>query len=79
MRYRHTFVVDALPDAVAAFHTQSRGLKATTPRFMPMRLDCAPDQMGDGEEMESTMWPGWPLLFAYRGWRTRRLLARGGR
>ncbi|HSJ56262.1 MAG TPA: SRPBCC family protein [Anaerolineae bacterium] len=147
MKYRHTFVVDAPPQEVAAFHTRATSLQAITPPFVPMRLQSAPDEMDDGDEMEFTlwlgpvpvrwrariedsspggfvdrqvsgpfaawahrhtfvpldggatqvvdevdarlrrhllwgpaglaMWLGLPILFAYRGWRTRRLLGHG--
>jgi ligand-binding SRPBCC domain-containing protein len=58
MKYRHTFRVQApLPD-VAAFHTAATSLKAITPPLIPTQVHHAPEQMGDGDEMDFTMWTG---------------------
>jgi ligand-binding SRPBCC domain-containing protein len=143
MKYRHTFQVHAPLAKVAGFHASAASLKAITPPLLPMKLQHAPERMGDDEmgftmwvgplperwearvedvsptgfldrqvrgpfktwahrhtfirltkastevldEVEASlkphglwglvglaMWLGLPLLFAYRGWRTRRLL-----
>lgn len=58
MNYRHTFRLRAPLADVARFHTSASSLKAITPPFMPMQLHHAPPQMGDGDEMDFTMWLG---------------------
>lgn len=72
--YRHTFRVQAPQAEVAAFHAAASSLGAITPPLMPMQLHHAPERLGEGDEMRFTLWLGLPLLFAYRGWKTRRLL-----
>jgi hypothetical protein len=74
MKYRHIFQVKAPLAEVSAFYTAASSLKAITPPLIPMQLHHVPEQMGDGDEMDFTMWLGLPLLFAYRGWKTRQLL-----
>ena len=58
MKYRHTFRVRAPLAEVAAFHTAATSLKAITPPLIPMQVHHAPEQMGDGDEMDFTMWMG---------------------
>jgi ligand-binding SRPBCC domain-containing protein len=65
MKYRHTFRVDAAQADVAAFHTSASSLKAITPPLIPMQLHHAPQQMGDGDQMEFTMWMG-PLPLRWK-------------
>ncbi len=149
MIYRHVFCVRAPLAAVADFHRRSGSLSAITPPPIVMRVHRAPQVLGEGDEMDFTlwlgplpvrwvarieqiseagfvdrqvrgpfrrwehrhtfvpldemttevhdevqaepgdglfwklvslaMWLGLPLLFAYRGWRTRRLLGRRSR
>ncbi len=144
MRYTHRFRVKAPLAAVADFHSRSASMAAITPPPMIVRVHRALDRLGEGDEMDFTlwvgpvplrwvakieevspegftdrqlagpfghwkhrhrfvhvsdqitevvdevqaeikrhpfwgpvgllMWAGMPLLFAYRGWRTRRLL-----
>jgi ligand-binding SRPBCC domain-containing protein len=78
MKYRHTVRVHAMLAQVADFHTQATSLKAITPPLIPMHLHRAPRRLGEGDEMDLTMWMGpLPLLFVYPGWRTRQLLEAG--
>jgi hypothetical protein len=81
MRYRHSFEVDAPLTSDADFHASASSLDAITPPVIPMRLHHEPERMGAGDENVGatqrgrlTMWPGLPLLFAYRGWQTRNTL-----
>lgn len=65
MTYRHTFRVRAPQARVAEFHTRADSLTAITPPLIPMRVHRAPEHMGDGDEMEFTMWMG-PLPVRWR-------------
>ena len=58
MKYRHTFRVRAPLADVAGFHTSASSLKAITPPLIPMQLHHAPERMGNGDEMDFTMWMG---------------------
>jgi ligand-binding SRPBCC domain-containing protein len=58
MKYRHSFQVDAPLADVVGFHTAASSLKAITPPLIPMQLHHAPQRMGDGDEMDFTMWMG---------------------
>ena len=58
MKYRHTFQVKARLADVVGFHTSATSLKAITPPLIPMQLHNAPEQMGNGDEMDFTMWMG---------------------
>jgi ligand-binding SRPBCC domain-containing protein len=58
VKYRRTFQVQAPLIDVAGFHTAATSLKAITPPLIPMQLHHAPEQMGDGDEMDFTMWLG---------------------
>lgn len=74
MKYRHTFRVQAPLAQVADFHKQASSLHAITPPLIPMQLHHTPERLGEGDEMAFTMWLGLPVLFAYRGRKTRELL-----
>lgn len=58
MKYQHTFRVRAPLADVARFHASAAGLKAITPPLIPMQLHQAPQRIGDGDEMDFTMWMG---------------------
>jgi ligand-binding SRPBCC domain-containing protein len=58
VKYQHTFRVRAPLADVVRFHTSAASLEAITPPLVPMQLHHAPEQMGDGDEMEFTMWLG---------------------
>ena len=58
MKYRHTFQVKAPLADVVGFHTSATSLKAITPPLIPMQLHNAPERMGNGDEMDFTMWMG---------------------
>jgi ligand-binding SRPBCC domain-containing protein len=58
VRYRHVFRVRAPLADVARFHANAASLKAITPPLIPIRLHSAARQMGDGDEMDFTMWMG---------------------
>lgn len=58
MRYQRTFRVRAPLADVADFHIAASSLKAITPPLIPMQLHHAPERMGDGDEMDFTMWLG---------------------
>ena len=58
MRYRHDFRVRATLADVARFHFRATSLKAITPPLIPVQLHDAPERMGDGDEMDFTMWMG---------------------
>jgi ligand-binding SRPBCC domain-containing protein len=67
MKYRHIFQVEAPLAEVAGFHTSASSLKAITPPLIPMQLYRAPERMGEGDEMEFTMWMGpLPVRWAAR-------------
>lgn len=74
MRFGHTFQVRTSVDKVAAFHTTAASMKAITPNVIPIRLHQASLDLAEGDETSFTMWLGLPLLFAYRGRKTGRLL-----
>jgi ligand-binding SRPBCC domain-containing protein len=58
MKYQHIFQVKAPLAEVATFHTAATSLKAITPPLIPMRFHHAPERMGDGDEIDFTMWMG---------------------
>lgn len=74
MKYHHTFVVKAPLEKVAQFHSQSASMGAITLPPILVRVHKAPRTLAAGDDMDFTMWLGLPVLFAYRSWRTRRLL-----
>lgn len=65
MRFRHSFTVKAPLDQVAAFHRQSRSMGAITPPPAIVRLHRAPHELGEGDEMEFTIWMG-PLPIPWK-------------
>jgi ligand-binding SRPBCC domain-containing protein len=65
MRFRHNFKVKASLSHVAAFHRQSRSMGAITPPPAIVRLHRAPNELGEGDEMEFTIWMG-PLPIRWK-------------
>jgi ligand-binding SRPBCC domain-containing protein len=65
MRFRHSFKVKAPLSHVAAFHRQSRSMGAITPPPAIVRLHRAPNELGEGDEMEFTIWMG-PLPIRWK-------------
>ncbi len=58
MRYSHRFQVKASVPDVADFHSRAASLRDITPPPVIMRLHSAPDVLGEGAEMDFTMWLG---------------------
>jgi ligand-binding SRPBCC domain-containing protein len=58
MKFRHTFKVKAPLSHVVAFHRQSRSMGAITPPPAIVRLHQAPNELGEGDQMEFTIWMG---------------------
>jgi ligand-binding SRPBCC domain-containing protein len=58
MKFRHCFEVDAPLAAVADFHAQSASLKAITPPPARVQLRRAPARLGEGDELQFTIWLG---------------------
>jgi ligand-binding SRPBCC domain-containing protein len=58
MKYDHRFTVRAPLEAVAAFHSSADSLTAITPPPIIMRVHAAPPHLGEGDEMDFTMWLG---------------------
>jgi len=58
MRFRHSFKVRAPISQVAAFHRQSRSMGTITQPSAIIRLNQAPPELGEGDEMEFTIWLG---------------------
>lgn len=56
--YRHTFTVQAPLEQVADFHAQSRSMGAITPPPVIAQVHRAPPRLGEGDEMEFTLWMG---------------------
>jgi len=65
MKYHHRFVVAAPLEAVREFHSQSASMGAITPPPIVVRVHEAPARLGEGDEMEFTMWMG-PLPIRWR-------------
>jgi ligand-binding SRPBCC domain-containing protein len=65
MRYQHRFRVGAPLAAVAAFHSQSASMARITPPPIIVRIHEAPPLLGEGDEMEFTLWLG-PLPVRWR-------------
>ena len=65
MRFRHSFKVKAPLSNVAAFHRQSRSMGAITPPPAIVRLQRAPPELGEGDEMEFAIWMG-PLPIRWK-------------
>jgi hypothetical protein len=56
-------------------HHLLRGGRLVVPLHNPpVRLQRAPAVLADGNEMDFTMWLGLPVLFAFRAWKTKRML-----
>lgn len=58
MKYQHIFRVRAPQAAVAAFHRRSEALRAITPPPIIVQLHAAPPTLGEGDEMDFTLWLG---------------------
>lgn len=58
MKYQHRFRVRAALDDVAAFHSQSASMGAITPPPAVVRVHSAPPVLGEGDEMDFTIWLG---------------------
>ncbi len=58
MRYEHRFRVAAPVAAVAEFHSRAASMAAITPPPLIVRVHRAPARLGEGDEMEFTMWAG---------------------
>jgi ligand-binding SRPBCC domain-containing protein len=56
MRYRHTFFVNAPLEKVADFHAQSRSMGSITPPPVIVQVHRAPATLGEGDEMDFTLW-----------------------
>jgi len=56
MVYRHTFRVKAPLASVARFHTGSSSMGAITPPPVIVRVHSAPTVLGEGDEMDFTLW-----------------------
>lgn len=65
MPYQHSFTVHAPLDAVRRFHSQSASMGAITPPPVIVRVHAAPAILGEGDEMEFTLWLG-PLPLRWR-------------
>jgi ligand-binding SRPBCC domain-containing protein len=58
MKYVHRFQVSAPLAAVAEFHRQAASMGAITPPPIVVEVHRAPAQLGEGDEMEFTLWMG---------------------
>lgn len=58
MRYQHVFTVRAPLEAVREFHRRSASMGAITPPPVIVRVQRSPALLGDGDEMEFTLWLG---------------------
>jgi ligand-binding SRPBCC domain-containing protein len=58
MRYEHRFRVRASLAAVAGFHSRAASMPAITPPPITVRVHRAPALLGEGDEMDFTMWAG---------------------
>jgi ligand-binding SRPBCC domain-containing protein len=58
MKYEHRFRVRAPLAAVADFHSRSASMPAITPPPMIVRVHAAPARLGEGDEMDFTLWAG---------------------
>lgn len=74
MNYQHRFRVPVSIEQVAEFHRRSASMVAITPPPIVVKVQRAPAVLADGDEMAFTMWLGLAILFAYRAWKTRRIL-----
>ena len=58
MRYEHRFRVRAPLAAVADFHRCASSMPSITPPPIVVRVHRAPALLGEGDEMDFTMWAG---------------------
>ena len=58
MRYRHTFKVHAPIQVVSEFHTRSASMGAITPPPVIVRVNSAPEILGEGDRMDFTLCVG---------------------
>jgi len=58
MEYQHRFQVQASLSDVVAFHSHSASMGAITPPPVIVRIHHAPAVLGEGDEMDFTMWLG---------------------
>lgn len=58
MIYRHRFTVRAALAEVAAFHSRAASMAAITPPPIVVRVHRAPETLGEGDEMDFTLWLG---------------------
>jgi ligand-binding SRPBCC domain-containing protein len=58
MRFEHGFTVRAPVTQVAAFHAQSASMGRITPPPLIVRVQAAPECLGEGDEMVFTLWAG---------------------
>jgi len=67
MIYRHRFQVRSSLERVAEFHSRSASMAAITPPPIIIRVQHAPPVLGEGDEMNFTMWLGpFPLHWLAR-------------
>jgi len=67
MNYKHRFTVHAPLTRVADFHARSASMGAITPPPVVVRVHQAPPQLGEGDEMDFTLWLGpFPIRWAAR-------------
>lgn len=58
MKFQHRFEVQAPLEAVTEFHRQSASMAAITPPPVIVRIHSAPEELGEGDLMEFTLWVG---------------------
>lgn len=58
MKYRHKFLVKAPLAQVADFHRQSASMGDITPPPAVVKVHQAPARLGEGDEMDFTIWLG---------------------
>lgn len=58
MKYRHKFRVKAPLAEVAEFHSQSASMGDITPPPAVVKVHQAPARLGEGDEMDFTIWLG---------------------
>ncbi len=58
MRFQHRLTVKAPLAAVAEFHSRSASMSQITPPPMIVRVHRAPARLGEGDEMDFTLWAG---------------------
>jgi ligand-binding SRPBCC domain-containing protein len=58
MKYQHRFQVNAPLAEVADFHSRSASMEAITPPPDVVQLHQAPPRLGEGDEMDFTLWLG---------------------